>query len=70
MCRDALARDESCGAHFREEHQTDEGEAQTRRRAIQPFGRLGAREGARTTPRMEKEPLAFEYVHPTQRSYK
>ncbi len=70
MCRDALHREESCGGHFREEHQTDEGEAQ---RDDENFAYVGAWEygRARARPRrLHKEPLVFEYVKPTQRSYK
>jgi succinate dehydrogenase / fumarate reductase flavoprotein subunit len=69
MCRDALERDESCGAHFREEHQTDEGEAQ---RDDANFSFVSAWEftGVGATPKLHKEPLVFENVMPTQRSYK
>jgi succinate dehydrogenase / fumarate reductase flavoprotein subunit len=69
MCRDALERDESCGAHFREEHQTDEGEAQ---RDDERFSYSAVWEftGDGQTPRLHKEPLTFEYVKPAQRSYK
>jgi succinate dehydrogenase / fumarate reductase flavoprotein subunit len=69
MCRDALERDESCGGHFREEHQTDEGEA---RRDDERFAYVAAWEftGVGNTPIPHKEPLEFEYVHLAQRSYK
>jgi len=69
MCLDALERNESCGGHFREEYQTPEGEAQ---RDDQRFSYTAAWEfrGAGNRPEMHKEPLAFEYVHPSQRSYK
>jgi succinate dehydrogenase / fumarate reductase flavoprotein subunit len=69
MCRDALERDESCGAHFREEHQTDDGEAQ---RDDANFSFVSAWEftGVGSTPQLHKEPLTFENVTPTQRSYK
>ena len=69
MCRDALDRDESCGAHFREEHQTPDGEA---KRNDKDFAYVAAWEyaGAQGTPRLLKEPLTFDYVHLTQRSYK
>lgn len=67
LCHDALHRKESCGAHFREEYQTDEGEAQ---RDDSRFAHVAAweyREGA--SPILHKEPLAFEFVRPTTRSY-
>jgi len=69
MCRDALMREESCGGHFRVEHQTDEGEAQ---RDDENFSFVGAWEwnGKGDAQTLHKEPLTFEYVKPTQRSYK
>jgi succinate dehydrogenase / fumarate reductase, flavoprotein subunit len=69
MCRDALQREESCGGHFRVEHQTDEGEA---KRDDAHFSYVSAWQwqGRDTEPVLHKEPLAFEYVEPTQRSYK
>jgi succinate dehydrogenase flavoprotein subunit len=69
MCRDALHREESCGGHFREEHQTDDGEA---RRDDERFAYVAAWEytGDLQSPRLHREPLAFEYVHLAQRSYK
>jgi succinate dehydrogenase / fumarate reductase flavoprotein subunit len=69
MCRDALMREESCGGHFREEHQTEEGEA---KRDDENFAFVGAWEykGANAEPALHKEPLTFEYVKPAQRSYK
>jgi succinate dehydrogenase / fumarate reductase, flavoprotein subunit len=71
MCIDALERDESCGAHFREEHQTADGEAlrdDENHAAVfawefQGHDRLGS-------PQLHREPLHFETVHLTQRSYK
>ncbi len=68
MCRDALARDESCGGHFREEHQTAEGDAL---RDDERFGHVAVWEyaGARATPRRHVEPLVFQAVTPTRRSY-
>jgi len=60
---DALVRDESCGAHFREEHQTPEGEAL---RDDENFSHVSAWE----TPVLHKEALSFENVHLAQRSYK
>jgi len=69
MCIDALHRDESCGGHFREEYQTPDGEAQ---RNDEQFSYAAAWEyrGADQAPVLHKEPLTFEYVHPSQRSYK
>jgi succinate dehydrogenase / fumarate reductase, flavoprotein subunit len=69
MCRDALTREESCGGHFREEHQTEEGEA---KRNDDGFTHVAAWEwkGEGTTPALHKEALDFEYVKPSQRSYK
>ncbi len=68
MCRDALVRDESCGGHFRVEHQTREGEA---RRDDETFAHVAVWEfrGDDHEPRLHKEPLAFEYVPLSQRSY-
>ena len=69
MCRDALDREESCGGHFRVEHQTADGEAQ---RDDESFSFVSAWAWVDdTTPQsLHKEPLTFEYVEPTQRSYK
>jgi len=71
MCRDALARDESCGGHFREEHQTADGEAV---RDDQNFADVFAWEyqddGRISEPKLHREPLAFESVHLATRSYK
>src|SRR4029077_20893101 len=71
MCTDALARDESCGAHFREEHQTPEGEAL---RDDENFADVFVWEfrgnGEIAEPKLYREPLHFETVHLTQRSYK
>ena len=69
MCRDALVREESCGGHFREEHQTPEGEA---RRDDEGFMHVAAWEwgGHPSRPVEHREPLAFEHVKPSQRSYK
>jgi succinate dehydrogenase / fumarate reductase flavoprotein subunit len=69
ICIDALHRNESCGGHFREEYQTPDGEA---RRNDEEFSYVAAWEyaGADQPPVLHKEPLAFEYVHPSQRSYK
>jgi succinate dehydrogenase / fumarate reductase flavoprotein subunit len=69
MCQDALQRNESCGGHFREEYQTPDGEAQ---RNDDDFSYVSAWEyqGPDREPALHKEPLLFEYVHPSQRSYK
>jgi succinate dehydrogenase / fumarate reductase flavoprotein subunit len=69
MCVDALHRTESCGGHFRAESQTSDGEA---RRDDENFSYVAAWEwaGAGAPPVLHKEDLTFEYVHPTQRSYK
>jgi len=69
MCLDAHHRNESCGGHFREEFQTPDGEAQ---RDDEHFSYAAAWEfqGLNQAPRLHKEPLEFEHVHPSQRSYK
>ena len=69
MCKDALSRDESCGAHFREEYQTEDGEAL---RNDQDYAYTSAWEwtGNPSEPLLNKEELVFEFVKPTQRSYK
>ena len=71
MCTDALARDESCGGHFREEHQTAEGEA---KRDDENFASVFAWEyqgnGTMAPPKLHREPLTFETVELAQRSYK
>jgi succinate dehydrogenase / fumarate reductase flavoprotein subunit len=69
MCIDALHRTESCGGHFREESQTPEGEA---KRDDDNFSYAAAWQytGDLAQPALHKEDLTFEYVHPTQRSYK
>ena len=69
MCLDALERNESCGGHFREEYQTPDGEAA---RDDQHYSYAAAWEftGVGNLPVLHKEPLVFEYVHPSQRSYK
>jgi succinate dehydrogenase / fumarate reductase flavoprotein subunit len=69
MCLDALAREESCGAHFREEHQTSDGEAQ---RDDERFSHVSVWEwrGPDEPPREHREPLRFEAFAPTTRSYK
>ncbi len=69
MCRDALTRRESCGGHFRVESQTEEGEAL---RDDDDFAHVSAWEwtGQGSEPVEHREPLEFEYVKLTQRSYK
>jgi succinate dehydrogenase / fumarate reductase flavoprotein subunit len=69
MVKDALHRSESCGGHFREESQTEEGEA---RRDDENFCHVAAWEfqGLDNEPALHKEELTFEEVHLTQRSYK
>jgi succinate dehydrogenase / fumarate reductase flavoprotein subunit len=69
MCLDALNRNESCGGHFREEYQTPDGEAL---RDDENYSYVAAWEysGDVGKPTLHKEELNFEYVHPSQRSYK
>ncbi|HEX9691264.1 MAG TPA: fumarate reductase/succinate dehydrogenase flavoprotein subunit [Gemmatimonadales bacterium] len=69
MCHDALERNESCGAHFREESQTEEGEAM---RDDEHFTYVAAWEytGVGERPRLHREDLNFEHVPLSTRSYK
>jgi len=69
MCRDAHDREESCGTHFREEYRTEEGEAL---RNDEDYTYVAAWEwqGEGAAQRLHKEPLEFENVPPSQRSYK
>ena len=69
LCRDALHREESCGGHFRVEHQTPDGEAL---RDDQHFCYVAAWEyqGPDRVPALRREPLEFENVHLSTRSYK
>ena len=81
LCTDALNREESCGGHFRVEHQytkadpevasghTDEGEA---KRDDQNFAYVAAWEfkGVGVAPQLNREPLVYEEVHMSTRSYK
>jgi len=67
MCMDALQRRESCGGHFREEMQTEDGEA---KRDDEHFSFVAAWEYKGDGWELHKEPLEFEVVHPSQRSYK
>jgi succinate dehydrogenase / fumarate reductase flavoprotein subunit len=66
---DAAQREESCGGHFRSEHQTPEGEAQ---RDDERFAHVSAWEyqGQAAAPKLHQEPLTFEIVKPSTRSYK
>jgi succinate dehydrogenase / fumarate reductase flavoprotein subunit len=69
LCRDGLAREESCGCHFREEYQTEDGEA---RRNDERFCHVAVWEyaGAGQSPVRHEEPLSYESVHLATRSYK
>lgn len=68
MARDALDRNESCGGHFREEYQTEEGEA---KRDDENFSYVAAWEFKEPGKwNLNKEPLEFEFVKLSQRSYK
>ncbi len=69
MCLDALQREESCGGHFRTEYQTEDGEA---KRDDERFAYVAAWEyaGEGKAPILNKEPLTFENVHLSTRSYK
>ncbi len=69
MCIDALNRNESCGGHFREEYQTPEGEA-LRDDANYSYVAAWGFQGEGRPASLTKEPLAFNYVKPSQRSYK
>jgi succinate dehydrogenase / fumarate reductase flavoprotein subunit len=68
MCLDALDRAESCGGHFREEHQTEEGEAS---RHDETFMYVSAWEHtAEDTWQLHKEELKYDVIKPSQRNYK
>ncbi|MCL2327936.1 MAG: fumarate reductase/succinate dehydrogenase flavoprotein subunit [Bacteroidetes bacterium] len=69
MARDALVREESCGGHFRAEHQTEDGEA---KRDDAKFAYVAAWEykGENAVPELHKEPLTFEECKLVQRNYK
>ncbi|MEO6054188.1 MAG: fumarate reductase/succinate dehydrogenase flavoprotein subunit [Chthoniobacterales bacterium] len=69
MCRDALARGESCGGHFREEYQTPDGEA-LRNDEEYMYVAAWKYEGENTPPTLIKEPLSYEAVELATRSYK
>jgi len=73
LCKDALSREESCGGHFREEHQVEsgpeKGEAKRNDEAFQ-YAAAWEWKGVGQEPALHKEPLVFDYVKPSQRSYK
>ncbi|MBV7528788.1 fumarate reductase/succinate dehydrogenase flavoprotein subunit [Chitinophaga sp. sic0106] len=69
MCYDALTRNESCGAHFREEYQTPDGEALRNDKDFSFISAWGWT-GNDQPPKLHMEPLHFEFVAPTVRSYK
>jgi succinate dehydrogenase flavoprotein subunit len=69
MCIDARHREESCGGHFREEYQTPDGEAQRNDDGC-AYTAAWEYTGVGHAPELHREPLSFEYVHPSQRSYK
>ena len=68
MCKDALHREESCGGHFRVEHQTKEGEAKRNDKDFCFVTAWDYNEGKKPKPR--KEELSFKEVELSQRSYK
>ena len=68
MLRDALAREESCGAHFREEHQSDEGRSPTGRRQLRSHRAWEHKDDGE--PIRHSEPLQFTALQPSTRSYK
>jgi succinate dehydrogenase / fumarate reductase flavoprotein subunit len=80
MCYDALAREESCGGHFREEHQTLPGDPDVDSGLVAPgeakrddvnYSHVAAWQYVEgKAPILHKEPLNFEDVHPSVRSYK
>ena len=68
MCKDALQRNESCGGHFREEYQTEDGEALRR---DDEYMYVGAWEyKSEGESEMHKEELKYDVIHPSQRNYK
>ena len=69
IARDALNREESCGGHFRVEHQTEEGEAKRDDENF-VYAAVWEYKGMDAAPELTKEPLNFEFVHPAQRNYK
>ncbi len=69
MARDALNREESCGGHFRSEHQTEEGEA-LRHDDKFAYAAVWEYKGMDEAPELTKEPLEYEFTHRAQRNYK
>ena len=69
MARDALNREESCGGHFRVEHQTPEGEADRDDEHF-VYAAVWEYKGENEVPELTKEPLNFEFVHLAKRNYK
>ena len=69
MARDALNREESCGGHFRSEHQTEEGEA-LRHDDKFAYAAVWEYKGMDAEPELTKEPLDYEFTHRAQRNYK
>jgi succinate dehydrogenase / fumarate reductase, flavoprotein subunit len=69
LCYDALDRKESCGAHFREESQTETGEAK-RDDANYSYVAAWAYKGSQVKPELHKEDLKYEFVKLQERSYK
>ena len=69
MARDALNRAESCGGHFRSEHQTEEGEA-LRHDEEFAYAAVWEYKGMDQAPELTKEPLDYEFTHRAQRNYK
>jgi succinate dehydrogenase / fumarate reductase flavoprotein subunit len=69
LCKDALAREESCGGHFRVEHQMPDGEAK-RNDADFCYAAAWEFKGVGNEPELHKEPLKFDNVHLAVRSYK
>ncbi len=69
IARDALNREESCGGHFRVEHQTEESEAKRDDENF-VYAAVWEYKGEDQVPELTKEPLNFEFVHPAQRNYK
>ena len=69
LATDALTREESCGAHFREEYQTDDGEA-ARNDAEYSFVSAWEHKGEGKAPALHREALNYEFVKPSVRSYK
>jgi succinate dehydrogenase / fumarate reductase flavoprotein subunit len=69
MCKDALEREESCGGHFRDEHQTEEGEA-LRRDDVFTFVSAWEHKGSPKDAELHKEELVYDNIELKQRSYK